>query len=76
MLKVHIHSSILRPSVGLGTRKQVIPRASPGSPLVRANVALGYPPLSLNLTGLDADPEQVAELLLKEWLLRHQAAVT
>ena len=44
--------------------------------LVRANVALGYPPLSLNLTGLDADPDQVAELLMKEWLLRHQGAAT
>jgi len=39
MLKVHIHSSISRPGVGLGTRKQVIPLASPALPLVRANIA-------------------------------------
>ena len=38
--------------------------------LVKANVALGFPPLSLNLTGLDADPERVAELVMKECMVR------
>ena len=37
MLKVHRYSSIRSPGVGLGTRKQVIPRASPSLPPVRAN---------------------------------------
>lgn len=34
--------------------------------LVDLNVKLGYSPLSLNLTGLDADPREVCELILKQ----------
>ncbi len=36
MLKVHRYSSTFTPGVALGTRNAVMPRASPGSPLVRA----------------------------------------
>jgi len=39
MLKVHIYSSIRTPALFAGTRKQVMPRASPSLPLVRANSA-------------------------------------
>ena len=38
MLKVHRYSSILKPSVSAGTRKQVMPLASPSLPEVRANI--------------------------------------
>src|SRR5436309_1128011 len=39
MLNVHIYSSTLTPSDFAGTRKQVMPRASPSLPDVRANSA-------------------------------------
>ena len=39
MLKVHRYSSTFTPSVLAGTRKQVMPRASPSLPQVRANSA-------------------------------------
>src|SRR5258707_1367131 len=39
MLKVHIYSSIFTPLLFAGTRKQVMPRASPSLPEVRANSA-------------------------------------
>src|SRR6266851_4311065 len=39
MLKVHIYSSTFTPPAFAGTRKQVMPRASPSLPLVRANSA-------------------------------------
>src|ERR1700684_2843459 len=39
MLKVHIYSSTLTPLAFAGTRKQVMPRASPSLPEVRANSA-------------------------------------
>ena len=37
MLKVHRYSSILKPSLFIGTMKQVMPLAPPSRPLVRAN---------------------------------------
>jgi hypothetical protein len=39
MLKVHIYSSTFTPGLFAGTRKQVMPRASPSLPEVRANSA-------------------------------------
>src|ERR1700730_5640441 len=39
ILKVHIYSSIFTPLDFAGTRRQVMPRASPSLPLVRANSA-------------------------------------
>ena len=39
MLKVHRYSSTFTPGVSAGTRKQVMPRASPALPEVRANSA-------------------------------------
>src|SRR5258707_1233898 len=39
MLKVHMYSSTFTPFVFAGTRKQVMPRASPSLPEVRANSA-------------------------------------
>src|SRR5579859_2651605 len=39
MLKVHMYSSTFTPLLFAGTRKQVMPRASPSLPLVRANSA-------------------------------------
>ncbi|SIA34356.1 Uncharacterised protein [Mycobacteroides abscessus subsp. abscessus] len=38
MLKVQRYSSTLKPGASAGTRKAVIPRPSPGSPEVRANI--------------------------------------
>src|ERR1700736_312145 len=39
MLKVHMYSSTFTPAASAGTRKQVMPRASPSLPAVRANSA-------------------------------------
>ena len=39
MLKVHMYSSTFTPRLLAGTRKQVMPRASPSLPAVRANSA-------------------------------------
>src|SRR2546427_486335 len=38
MLNVHHRKSTEKPGASVGTRKQVIPSASPGAPLVRAKI--------------------------------------
>jgi hypothetical protein len=40
----------------------------------RTNVALGLPPLALNVTGLETAPERLADLLMREWARRQPDA--